>query len=59
MNRPSWDEYFKKILLVTKSRSACERLQVGCLLVKNNRIIRPSADYTGPNNKDFVSIENR
>lgn len=26
---------------------------------KNNRIIRPSADYTGPNNKDFVSIENR
>ena len=26
---------------------------------KNNRIIRPSADYTGPSNKDFVSIENR
>ena len=26
---------------------------------KNNRIIRPSADYTGPNDKDFVSIENR
>ena len=26
---------------------------------KNNRIIRPSSDYTGPNNKDFVSIENR
>ena len=45
MNRPSWDEYFKKILLVTKSRSACERLQVGCLLVKNNRII--SQGYNG------------
>ena len=26
---------------------------------KNNRIIRPSADYNGPYNKDFVSIENR
>ena len=45
MNRPSWDEYFKKILLVTKSRSACERLQVGCLLVKDNRII--SQGYNG------------
>ena len=26
---------------------------------KNNRIIRPSADYTGPNNQVFVSLENR
>ena len=33
------------IVLVTKKRSACERLQVGCLLVKDNRII--SAGYNG------------
>lgn len=39
MSRPSWDEYFKEIVQVTSKRSACERLQVGCLLVKNNRII--------------------
>ena len=45
MDRPSWDEYFKEIVLVTKKRSACERLQVGCLLVKDNRII--SAGYNG------------
>jgi dCMP deaminase len=45
MERPSWDEYFKEIVLVTKKRSACERLQVGCLLVKDNRII--SAGYNG------------
>ena len=45
MNRPSWDEYFKQIALVTKSRSPCERLQVGCLLVKDNRII--SQGYNG------------
>ena len=45
LNRPSWDEYFKEILLATKKRSACERLQVGCLLVKNNRII--SQGYNG------------
>jgi dCMP deaminase len=37
--RPSWDDYFKEIVQVTAKRSSCERLQVGCLLVKNNRII--------------------
>ena len=26
---------------------------------KNNRIIRPSADYTGPDNQTFVKIEDR
>ena len=43
--RPTWDEYFTKIVLVTKERSPCERLQVGCLLVKENRII--SQGYNG------------
>ena len=37
--RPSWDEYFKEIVQVTAKRSSCERLHVGCLLVKDNRII--------------------
>ena len=45
MNRLSWDEYFKQIVLVTKNRSPCERLQVGCLLVRDNRII--SQGYNG------------
>tara|TARA_B110001452_G_scaffold203329_1_gene173353 strand:+ start:348 stop:755 length:408 start_codon:yes stop_codon:yes gene_type:complete len=45
MNRPTWEDYFKKILIATKERSACERLQVGCLLVKDNRII--SQGYNG------------
>tara|TARA_B110000261_G_C13071763_1_gene352478 strand:- start:30 stop:437 length:408 start_codon:yes stop_codon:yes gene_type:complete len=45
MDRPSWDEYFKKICLVTRERSSCHRLQVGCLLVKDNRII--SQGYNG------------
>ena len=39
MDRPSWLEYFKQIVTVTATRSPCERLQVGCLLVKDNRII--------------------
>ena len=45
MQRHTWDEYFKKIVLATRERSACERLQVGCLLVKDNRIV--SQGYNG------------
>lgn len=39
MDRPSWQEYFKEITECTSKRSPCERLKVGCLLVKENRII--------------------
>ena len=45
MERLSWDKYFSKIVSVTAERSPCERLQVGCLLVKDNRII--SQGYNG------------
>jgi len=44
-DRLSWDEYFSKIVSVTAERSPCERLHVGCLLVKDNRII--SQGYNG------------
>ena len=37
--RPSWEEYFKDLVNLTASRSSCERLQVGCIFVKDNRII--------------------
>ena len=43
--RPSWTEYFKTIVDVTATRSPCKRLQVGCLLVKDNRIV--SQGYNG------------
>ena len=38
-DRPDWNSYFKEIVQVTCKRSPCERLKVGCLLVKDNRII--------------------
>ena len=38
-NRLTWNDYFSKIVEVTAERSSCKRLQVGCLLVKDNRII--------------------
>ncbi len=44
-DRPTWDEYFKEIVQVTAKRSPCERLHVGCLLVKDNRIV--SQGYNG------------
>ena len=43
--RPSWDEFFTKIVNATRERSACERLKVGCLIVKDNRIV--STGYNG------------
>ena len=43
--RPSWQEYFKNIVLLTSSRSSCNKLHVGCILVLNNRII--SQGYNG------------
>lgn len=44
-NRPSWNNYFKDIVTCTSKRSACKRLNVGCILVKDNRII--SQGYNG------------
>lgn len=43
--RPTWDEYFKEIVQVTAKRSPCTRLQVGCILVADNRIV--SQGYNG------------
>lgn len=47
--RPSWDEYFMATALLIASRSSCERLHVGCVLVSGgqnpNRII--AAGYNG------------
>lgn len=45
ISRLNWDDYFTEIAQVTAKRSACERLQVGCVLVKDKRII--SQGYNG------------
>ena len=44
-DRPSWKDYFTEIVQVTAKRSPCNRLKVGCILVKDNRII--SQGYNG------------
>lgn len=49
LDRPSWDAYFMSTALLLSTRSACERLHVGCVLVsggeQRNRII--AAGYNG------------
>lgn len=47
--RPSWDDYFMATAMLISTRSPCERLHVGCVIVsggdRKNRII--AAGYNG------------
>lgn len=47
--RPTWDEYFMATALLLSTRSPCERLHVGCVLVsggdRSHRIV--AAGYNG------------
>lgn len=44
-DRISWDDYFMQTAELASVRSPCERLKVGCVLVKRNRLI--SMGYNG------------
>src|SRR6188768_3370017 len=48
-HRPSWDEYFMATAVLLSTRSNCERLHVGCLIVtggdRKNRLV--AAGYNG------------
>jgi dCMP deaminase len=43
--RPSFDDYFINLAEITATRSTCDRLHVGAIIVKDNRII--SQGYNG------------
>lgn len=47
--RPSWDEYFMATAVLISTRSSCERLKVGCVIVtggaRKNRLV--AAGYNG------------
>lgn len=43
--RPSWDDYFMAMTRLVATRSSCDRLAAGAVLVKDNRII--STGYNG------------
>ena len=44
-SRLDWDSYFMSMAILISSRSACDRLHVGCVLVKDTRVI--SVGYNG------------
>jgi dCMP deaminase len=48
-HRPTWDEYFMAMALLIATRSNCERLHVGCVIVtggaRKNRLV--AAGYNG------------
>ena len=37
--RPSWDEYFMAIAIITSSRTSCKHVRAGSVIVLDNRII--------------------
>lgn len=43
--RPSWDEYFLKIVEIVGSRGSCDRFRGGCIITRNKRII--ATGYAG------------
>jgi dCMP deaminase len=44
-DRLSWDNYLISLAVLATKRSSCDRLQVGCIIVKNKRVI--STGYNG------------
>lgn len=45
MRRTNWNEYFGEVANLIASHSSCERLHVGCVLIRDNRIL--STGYNG------------
>lgn len=43
--RPTWDEYFIEVARVVATRSTCDRAQVGCVIVRERRIL--TTGYNG------------
>lgn len=44
-NRPKWNEFFMAQASLASLRSSCDRLNVGCVVVKDNRVI--TTGYNG------------
>ena len=45
MKRPSWDDYFLKMALLTAERSTCRRHHIGAVIVRDKRVL--TTGYNG------------
>ncbi len=55
--KPSWDSYFMGMAVLAASRATCERGQVGCVLVRDKRVL--ATGYNGPvgGNPDCLGVD--
>lgn len=55
-NRISWNDYFMCMAYLASARSPCSRLHVGCVIVKNNRVVSMGYNgfVSGEQNKSFI-----
>jgi len=54
--RPSWDEYFLKMSLLVAERSTCLRHHVGCVLVKEKRVLTTGYNGAPSGTKDCLKL---
>lgn len=55
MNRPSWQETHMKQAELMASRSTCAKLQVGAVLVRDNRTVSQGYNGTGPECENCIN----
>ena len=55
-SRLDWDEYFMSIALLASHRSPCQRLNVGSVIVKNNRLISMGYIESNKNLRTLVNL---
>jgi dCMP deaminase len=48
MNKPSWDEYFMSIANLAATRSPCLKYQVGCVIVRDKRVLSTGFNGMAP-----------
>ena len=55
-SRPSWDEYFLRMIFLVAERSTCLRHHVGAILVKNKRVLCTGYNGAASGVKDCLEL---
>lgn len=59
MARISWNDYFMCLAYLASARSPCARLHVGCILVKNKRVVSMGYNgfVTGEDHNSIIKVD--